>query len=174
MATDINKIRDNELTEDEKMELIADYLENGGGGGGASKLRVKVNVDYVPTSAYEIQHDEGDGVGVYNVGAPYVTVQDEDGNSIDAATLQENIVNGSIEIIGMDHFGDQVTIDGESVTVTPGGIQLSSIPTGTMFIDGVAYMAVGQMKGLTASGVLTAALAITGEDIGAIVGVVIA
>lgn len=34
MAIDINKIKDERLTEDEKMELIADYLENGGGGGG--------------------------------------------------------------------------------------------------------------------------------------------
>lgn len=34
MTVDINKIRDNQLTEDEKMGIIADYLENGGGGGG--------------------------------------------------------------------------------------------------------------------------------------------
>ncbi len=34
MEIDINKIKDERLTEDEKMELIADYLENGGGGGG--------------------------------------------------------------------------------------------------------------------------------------------
>lgn len=33
--TDINKIRDEKLTEDEKMEIIADYLENGGGGTGS-------------------------------------------------------------------------------------------------------------------------------------------
>ncbi len=33
MTTNISKIRDGKLTEDEKMELIADYLENGGGGG---------------------------------------------------------------------------------------------------------------------------------------------
>lgn len=33
MEIDINKIKDERLTEDEKMELIADYLENGGGGG---------------------------------------------------------------------------------------------------------------------------------------------
>lgn len=30
----IDKIRNEALTEDEKMEIIADYLENGGGGGG--------------------------------------------------------------------------------------------------------------------------------------------
>lgn len=35
MTVDISKIRDNQLTEDEKMEIIADYLENGGGGGGS-------------------------------------------------------------------------------------------------------------------------------------------
>lgn len=177
MTTNISKIRDEKLTEDEKMEIIADYLENGGGGGGggggSDKLRVKVNVDYVPTSKYELDYVEGEGVGVYNALAPYVTVQDEEGNPVDISVLKENIANGTIEIIGMDHFGDQVSIDGDNVTVTPGGVQLSSIPTGTMFMNDFAYMAVGQIQGTGMSGLLTAALAITGDDIGALVGVVI-
>ena len=43
MAIDIEKIRDNELTEDEKMEIIADYL--GGGGGGDNSVYISLPVD---------------------------------------------------------------------------------------------------------------------------------
>lgn len=173
MTTNISKIRDEKLTEDEKMELIADYLENGGGGG-SSKFRVKININYVPTSAYEIQYTEGEGAGTYNVLDPqYISVQDEKGNPVSVDTLRENIVNGTIEIIDMDHLGDQAVIDGESVTLVPREARFTGIPTGTITSDGVADMAVGQIRGLGSTGILTAALLITGDSIGAIVGVVV-
>lgn len=43
MTTNINKIRDGRLTEDAKMEIIADYLENGGGSG---SNKVVIRVEY--------------------------------------------------------------------------------------------------------------------------------
>lgn len=173
MTTNISKIRDEKLTEDEKMELIADYLENGGGGGGSSKFRIKININYVPTSKYELQYTEGEGVGVYYATSEYISVQDEEGNPVSMDTLKENIANGNIEIIDMDHLGDQATIDGDSVTLTPREAQFSSIPTGTMFADGMAYMAIGQISGVNSAGVLTAALTTNGDNMTAIVGVVV-
>lgn len=173
MATDINKIRVNELTEDEKMELIADYLENGGGGG-SSKLRIKINISYVPTSASEIQHVEGEGTGTYNVVDPqYISIQDEEGNPVSVDTLSENITNGNVEIIDMDHLGDQAVINGEGVTLAPRTAHFSSIPTVTASIDGVADMAVGQVKMIGSTETLTAGLTIAGGSIIAVVGVTV-
>lgn len=172
MTADISKIRDERLTEDEKMELIADYLENGGGS--SSKLRIKVNIDYVPTMAAEIQYAEGEGTGVYTVvDSQYISIQDEKGNPVSVDTLKENIINGTVEIIGMDHLGDQAIIDGDSVTLVSGGAQFSSVPTGTMFADDVMYMAIGQIRGVASTGVLTAGLTVTGDNMVAMVGVVI-
>lgn len=168
---DISKIRNEKLTEDEKMDLIADYLENGGSG--SSKLRIKINVNYVPTSKSELQYVEGEGVGVYYATSEYVSVQDEEGNSVSVDTLKENIANGTVEIVGMDHLGDQAIIDGDNVTLVSGGANFSSIPTGTMFADGIAHMAIGQIRGIASTGVLTAALTINGDNMVAMVGVVI-
>lgn len=60
MEIDINKIKDERLTEDEKMELIADYLENGGGGGGEETggvlLHSKIS-DLIDSSGYSIYAD---------------------------------------------------------------------------------------------------------------------
>ena len=56
MAVDINKIRDERLTEDEKMELIADYL-GGGGGNGAATLWLEPSDISDPI---EIQEGEGE------------------------------------------------------------------------------------------------------------------
>lgn len=154
------------------MELIADYLENGGGS--SSKLRIKVNISYVPTSEHELQYAEGERTGVYNVTDPqYISVQDEKGNPVSVDALKENIINGTVEIIGMDHLGDQAVIDGDNVTLVSGGVHFSSVPTGTMFADGVMYMAIGQIRGVASTGVLTAGLIIAGDSMTAMVGVVI-
>lgn len=54
---DIDQIRDGRLTEDAKMEVIADYLENGGGGGNSVKVRVEYNTSAAAsdwTNAYVI------------------------------------------------------------------------------------------------------------------------
>lgn len=172
MTADIGKIRDEKLTEDEKMELIADYLENGGGG--SSKLRIKVNINYVPTHKSELQYIEGEGTGVYSVTDPqHVSIQDEEGNPVSINTLKENITNGTVEIIGMDHLGDQAIINGDDVTLVPSGAQFTSVPTGTVFADGVAYMAIGQVRGIASTGVLTAGLTVAGDGIVAMVGVVV-
>ena len=58
MEIDINKIKDERLTEDEKMELIADYLENGGGGEetGGVLLHSKIS-DLTDSSGYSIYAD---------------------------------------------------------------------------------------------------------------------
>lgn len=173
MTTNISKIRDEKLTEDEKMELIADYLENGGGGG-SSKLRIKINVNYVPTSASELQYVEGEGVGAYNVVDPqYISVQDEKGNPVSVDTLRENIANGNVEIIDVDHLGEQAVIDGDNVTLVPREAHFSSIPTGTASIDGVADVVVGQIKMIDSAGTLTAGLTIAGGGMIAVVGVFI-
>ena len=172
MEIDINKIKDERLTEDEKMEIIADYLENGGGG--SSKLRIKININYVPTSASEIQYVEGEGAGTYNVlDSQYISVQDEEGNPVSVDTLRESIANGNIEIIDMDHLGDQAVIDGDSVTLVPREAHFSSIPTGTASIDGVADMVVGQVRGIDSAGFLSAGLTIVGDSMIAVVGVLV-
>lgn len=118
MTTNISKIRDEKLTEDEKMELIADYLENGGGGG-SSKLRVKVKVDYVPTSPSEIVDTSSTGVSGYVYNAPTgVSLENADGDPVSIDDFVAAAKTGDIEIIGIDHFGAIVTkVDDNTVTL---------------------------------------------------------
>lgn len=59
MTTNISKIRDEKLTEDEKMELIADYLENGGGNSTVSLWLGPSDI----SAPIEIQEGEGEGEG---------------------------------------------------------------------------------------------------------------
>lgn len=116
MTTNISKIRDERLTEDEKMELIADYLENGGGG--SSKLRVKVKVDYVPTTAAEIV----DTSVLEMTGHAYsaqtgVSFENADGEPVSAEDVIAAAKEGNLELISIDHLGDLVTKNGDAVTV---------------------------------------------------------
>lgn len=134
MTTNISKIRDEKLTEDEKMEIIADYLENGGGGSGSSKLRIRIKTDYVPTSASELQFPDPNNpvVAFYRV-LDGVTVQDENGDTVSAASLRTAIEDGNVEIISVDGFPSGVVVNGESLTVVPTGITVTSMPTSTMY-----------------------------------------
>lgn len=126
MSDNISKIRNEILTEDEKMEIIADYLENGGGGGGSSKLRVKVKVDYVPTTAAEIQDTSETGTAGYIYTAMTgVSLEDADGESVSVEDAIAAAKAGNIELIGFDHLGDIVTKDGDAVTVQPAPISSS-------------------------------------------------
>ena len=118
MTTNISKIRDEKLTEDEKMELIADYLENGGGG--SSKLRVKVKVDYVPTMAAEIQDMSERGMVGYTYAAMTgVSFEDADGEPVSVEDMTAAAKDGNIELIGFDHLGDTVIKNGDAVTIRP-------------------------------------------------------
>lgn len=120
MADNISKIRNEILTEDEKMEIIANYLENGGGGGGSSKLRVKVKVDYVPTTAAEIQDTSETGMAGYiYTAATGVSFEDADGEPVSVEDVTAAAREGNIELIGIDHLGDTVMKNGDAVTVTP-------------------------------------------------------
>lgn len=117
MTTNISKIRDEKLTEDEKMELIADYLENGGGG--SSKLRVKVKVDYVPTSPSELVDTSSTGVSGYVYNAPTdVSLENADGDPVSIDDFVAAAKTGDLEIISVDHFGAIVTkVDDNTVTL---------------------------------------------------------
>lgn len=117
MTANISKIRDERLTEDEKMELIADYLENGGGGG-SSKLRIKVKVDYVPTTAAEIVDVSPVGMTGYVYAARTgVSFEDADGEPVSAENVVAAAKGGNLELISIDHLGDLVTKNGDAVTV---------------------------------------------------------
>lgn len=168
MTVDIGKIRDERLTEDEKMELIADYLENGGGGG-SNKLRVKVNVDYTPTNAAEVNiNADTPGFGTYSAMSG-VSFQDEDGNAVDIDTIKESIINGNLEIYEMDHLGDIAVISGESVTVQPGTFNITSFPVSTLYSND-SCGAFGEIY--TDNGPLHAAVVIMDPDtVIAVVGV---
>ena len=58
MTVNISKIRDERLTEDEKMELIADYLENGSGNSTVSLWLEPSDI----SAPIEIQEGEGEAV----------------------------------------------------------------------------------------------------------------
>lgn len=104
---DINKIRDNQLTEDEKMELIADYLENGGG---SKNLRVKVKTNYIPTMASEIidlssiTPFRGYGYMVQEG----VTFEDEDGHPVSLEDILAAVKAGTLEFTEFQHLGGHV------------------------------------------------------------------
>lgn len=138
MADNISKIRNEILTEDEKMEIIADYLENGGGGSGSSKLRIRIKTNYIPTSASELQFPDPNNpaIAFYYV-TEGVTVQDENGDVISAADLRTAIEDGNVEIIGVDGFPSGAVINGESLTVVPLGITVTSMPTSTLYSNEV-------------------------------------
>lgn len=147
MADNISKIRNEILTEDEKMEIIADYLENGGGGGGgSSKLRIRIKTDYIPTSPDELQYPDPNNpaIATYNV-AEGVTVQDENGDTVSAADLKAAIEAGNVEILSADNFPSVAVVDGESLTVVPIGITTTSMPTSTMYSN-ATYSAVGTVS----------------------------
>lgn len=117
MTTNIRKIRDERLTEDEKMELIADYLENGGGG--SSKLRVKVKVDYVPTRTNELVDTSPTGASGYVYNAQTgVSLENADGDPVSVDDFVAAAKAGELEIISVDHFGAFVTkIDEDTVSL---------------------------------------------------------
>lgn len=128
MEIDINKIKDERLTEDEKMELIADYLENGGGG--SSKLRVKVKVDYVPTTAAEIIDTSATGVAGYGyiyVATTGVSFEDADGEPVSVEDVTAAVREGNIELISFDHLGDFAIKNGDAVTVKPATFSTTSL-----------------------------------------------
>ena len=141
----IGKIRNEILTEDEKMEIIADYLENGGGGG-SSKLRIRIKTDYIPTSPDELQYPDPNNpvIAAYNV-TEGVAVQDEKGNVVSVADLKAAIEAGNVEILSVDNFPSIAVIDGESLTVVPIGITTTSMPTSTMYSD-AAYIVEGAVS----------------------------
>ena len=117
MSDNISKIRNETLTEDEKMELIADYLENGGGG--SSKLRVKVKVDYVPTTAAEIIDASVTGMGGHIYMAPTgVSLEDADGKPVSVEDATAAAREGNLELIGFDHLGDIFSIIASSTLST--------------------------------------------------------
>lgn len=146
MADNISKIRNEILTEDEKMEIIADYLENGGGGGGSSKLRIRIKTDYVPTSASELQSPDPNNpaIAFYNV-TEGVTIQDENGDAVSATDFRTAVEAGNIEIIGVDNFPSAAVVDGASLTVVPLGITATSMPTSTLYSN-AAHVAVGTLN----------------------------
>lgn len=126
MTTNISKIRDEKLTEDEKMELIADYLENGGGG--SSKLRVKVKVDYVPTRAVEIRDASATGMTGYTYAANTgVSFESADSKPVSVEDVVAAAKDGNLELIGIDHLGDVVIKNGDAVTVSPSGLSTTSL-----------------------------------------------
>lgn len=145
MSDNISKIRNETLTEDEKMELIADYLENGGGG--SSKLRVKVKVDYVPTTAAEIIDASVTGMGGHIYMAPTgVSLEDADGKPVSVEDATAAAREGNLELIGFDHLGDIVKKDGDAVTVTPSTFGTNSLATSC------AWGTNGSEEGFTLSG----------------------
>lgn len=172
MTTNISKIRDERLTEDEKMELIADCLENGGGGSG--KLRVKVKVDYVPTMAAEIRDTSETGMGGYAyVAMTGVSFEDADGKPVSVEDVTAAVTEGNIELIGFEHLGDVVTKDGDAVTVEPTVFNATSLAASCTQLNN------GSEEGFMVSGQLWAMefnlpflVGITMGQLVAIVGVV--
>ena len=145
MTTNISKIRDERLTEDEKMELISDYLENGGGG--SSKLRVKVKVDYVPTTAAEIMDTSATGMaGHIYTATTGVSFEDADGEPVSVEDMTAAAREGNIELIGFDHLGDFVTKNGDAVTIEPATFSLSLLSASC------AWGAAGSDEGFIISG----------------------
>lgn len=162
MSDNISKIRNEILTEDEKMEIIADYLENGGGGSGSSKLRIRIKTDYIPTSASELQFPDPNNsvVAFYHV-TEGVTVQDENGNTVSAADLRTAIEDGNVEVISVDNFPSGAVVNGESLTVVPAGITVTSMPTSTMYSNDV-HAAIGTA---TVEGIdLSAGVSVAADD----------
>lgn len=143
MSDNISKIRNEILTEDEKMEIIADYLENGGGGSGSGKLRIRIKTDYIPTSASELQFPDPNNsmIAFYHV-TEGVTVQDENGDAVSAADLRTAIEDGNVEIISVDNFPSGAVVADESLTVVPTGIAVTSMPTSTIYSNDV-HAAIG-------------------------------
>lgn len=129
------------------MELIADYLENGGGG--SSKLRAKVKVDYVPTTAAEIQDTSETGMAGYTYTAMTgVSLEDADGEPVSVEDAIAATKAGNIELIGFDHLGDIVTKDGDAVTVQPTIISpslLSASCASAIDQSGEGFMLSGQL-----------------------------
>lgn len=169
---DISKIRDEKLTEDEKMELIADYLENGGGG--SSKLRVKVKVDYVPTMASEIRDVTETGMGGYVYMAQTgVSLEDADGEPVSVEDATAAARDGNIELIGFDHLGDTVLKNGDAVTITPATIDSASLAASCAWGSNGSdegFMLSGQLWITEAN--LPFAIAVTQGQIMAFVGVI--
>lgn len=114
---DIEEIRNEYRTEDEKMEIIADYLKNGGG---SKKLRVRVKVAYTPTNIAEIIDTSATGVSGHAYAAPTgVSFEDEDGNVLSKEDVITALTDGSFELIDIDHLGDIVQRgSGDSITLS--------------------------------------------------------
>lgn len=105
---DINKIRNNELTEDEKMELIADYLEQGGGGGGSSD-EVVINIKNLaaPTSMSELSSSsQGSKVSQYifkranDSQDTFFNVEDASGNELSVQDIFDLVDAGKTLVMG--------------------------------------------------------------------------
>lgn len=137
---DIEEIRNEYRTEDEKMEIIADFLKNGGG---SKKLRVRVKVAYTPTNISEIMDTSVGGMPGHAYSAyTGISFEDEEGNTLSKEDIIAALADGSLELIDVDHLGDQVQRgSGDSITLTArtnpmtklaysGGIGDSSSPAG--------------------------------------------
>lgn len=165
----IEKIRNGSLTEDEKMEIIADYLENGGGGE-SSKLRIRVKTDYVPTQASELTRVTGTSLYTYDV-TDGVTVQDEKGNTVSAADFRAAVESGNVEILSVDTFPSAAVISGNSVTIIPTGNTVTSTSTSTMY-NNVTYGAVGTILLGTTSMFAGVGVSPDGDTFGATISVI--
>lgn len=116
---DINKIRNNELTEDEKMELIADYLEQGGGGGGSSdEVVLNIRNLVAPTSMSELleTHERND-FQQYVYTTTSFTVEDNAGNELSAQNIVDLVDSGKKLIMGeLPYQGGFIQRDGDNIT----------------------------------------------------------
>lgn len=89
---DIGKIRNEILTEDEKMEIIADYLENGGGGGGGTVVLFN---DYINGQTMTITDIDGARQAIEDGKAFYWNNPTGDGSAPDMffdATIDQNTI----------------------------------------------------------------------------------
>lgn len=125
---DIDKIRTNQLTEDEKMEIIADYLENGGGG---DTLKLKIYPNFVdrPITLFDYYQEaistpneqlNGNGGKLMECYFEDATATDEAGNEVTASDIMEALEAGkNVQIVYMEHLGDIAIEDGDTYTFTP-------------------------------------------------------
>lgn len=114
---DIEEIRDEHRTEDEKMEIIADFLKNGGG---SKKLRVRVKVAYTPSNISEIMDTSVTGMPGHAY-ATYtgISFEDEEGNTLSKEDIIAALADGSLELIDVEHLGAIVQRgSGDSITLT--------------------------------------------------------
>ena len=150
---DIEEIRNEYRTEDEKMEIIADYLKNGGG---SKKLRVKVKVAYTPTNIAEILDTSATGVSGHAYAASTgVSFEDEEGNALSEDDVIAALTDGSFELIDVEHLGDLVQRGtGDSITLGARTVSIAKLAYSAAVGDSgsaAGFMITGSFWGIDAN-----------------------